>query len=103
MRPHEGSRYELLVEPAGAAPASSMFLAHFDARLGEVNQEYAAKRSSGRLHPPRLHAMRSGWGERLCREDFRAGKRDNQHKWVVMTPQWDEQSRREVERTVDSG
>ena len=99
----EDSRYELLVEPAGPAPSGSRFLTQFDTRLGAVNQEYAAKRASGRLHPPLLHVMRRGWGERLCREDFRAGKRDNQHKWVVMTPQWDEQSRQDVERTIDSG
>jgi hypothetical protein len=95
----EAGRYDLLVEPAGAAPEAATlapFVAAFDEALRELNIEYAAKRSSKRLGPPRVHVMRAGWSERVCRAEFRQGRRDSQHKWAAIRPEWDAESRAEV-------
>lgn len=97
-------RYDLLVE-AGTTPGFEMkglaFLGAFDAALARLNIEYAAKRASKRLGPPRLWVMRPGWSERLCRADFECGKREVQYKWPVIRHEWDAQSRAEVAATLD--
>jgi hypothetical protein len=95
----EQVRYDLLVELAGApGPAAALadFVGAFDRALGSLNIEYAAKRASKRLALPRLHVMRPGWAERLCRAEFRQGRRDNQHKWAALRPEWDDASRSEL-------
>ena len=59
----ETCRYDLLVEPRGAgldAPGAEAFARAIDEALGRVNVEYAAKRRSRRLGPPRLCVMRAG-------------------------------------------
>jgi hypothetical protein len=40
--------------------------------------------------------MRRGWAERLCRTEFRQGRRDNQHKWASIRSEWDAESRAEL-------
>lgn len=93
----EGARYDLLIELAHpAAGALGAFATAFDRGLAGVNPEYASKRASARLAPPRLHVMRPGWSERLCRQEFARGRRDVQHKWSAMRPEWDDASRAEV-------
>jgi hypothetical protein len=97
----EELRYDLLIEPVSGAPASlERFLAVFEAALAVANVEYASKRGSRRLGPPRLHLMAQGWSERLCRQDFALGRREHQHKWKAIAAEWDAASRREVMRTV---
>jgi hypothetical protein len=95
----EASRYDLLVELPGAAatPASlTDFAATFDRALATVNVEYAGKRASARLGPPRLFVMRPGWSERLCRQEFARGRREIQHKWSAIRLEWDAASRAEI-------
>jgi len=102
----EAARYGLLVELPRAAEcerALQHFTAAFDRSLAEVNVEYKSKRASARLASPRLAVMREGWAERRCREEFARGRREIQHKWIVMCPQWDESSRAEVLRQVEEG
>ncbi|HEV8586470.1 MAG TPA: GH3 auxin-responsive promoter family protein [Methylomirabilota bacterium] len=100
----EATRYDLLVElprPAADTPALAGFLAAFDRGLGQVNVEYASKRASGRLHPPRLFVMRPGWSERLCGADFARGRREAQHKWSPIVPEWDAASRAEILQALE--
>jgi hypothetical protein len=94
----EDSRYDLLVELRSAAVPDALrrFLGAFDDALARVNIEYASKRASRRLGPPRLHLMRPGWAERVCRREITAGRREVQHKWSAMRPEWDDASRSEV-------
>lgn len=92
-------RYDLLLETHSeiASPEQTRkFLATFDASLAASNVEYASKRQSRRLLPPRLFLMRAGWADRLCRADFRAGKREAQYKWPAIRDAWDDASRAEV-------
>jgi GH3 auxin-responsive promoter len=100
----EASRYDLLLEPSRSGVdirSLPLFVTAFDHALADVNVEYAAKRDSARLGLPRLHLMRPGWSERLCRQEFAQGRRDVQHKWTVLTPEWDTRSREEVLTTLD--
>jgi hypothetical protein len=96
-------RYDLLLEthtPVESQNMTGAFLTAFDAALAASNAEYASKRKSRRLLPPRLHLMRSGWAERLSRADFRAGKREAQYKWPAIRDAWDDQSRAEIAGSV---
>jgi len=72
------------------------FLIEFDRALARKNCEYASRRASERLNAPRLWAMRSGWSERVAREDFRAGRREAQYKWRQLALEWDPISRAEL-------
>ncbi len=99
----EAGRYDLLVELARPSPdlgTLAQFAATFDRSLASLNIEYAAKRSSKRLGPPRLHVMRPGWAEQLCQAEFRQGRRDNQHKWAALRPEWDGESRAAVVQSL---
>jgi GH3 auxin-responsive promoter len=96
-------RYDLLLEtrsPVEAPGAAHRFAEAFDRSLCASNIEYASKRKSRRLLPPLLHLMRRGWADRLCRADFRAGKREAQYKWPAIRDEWDEASRAEVTATI---
>jgi len=99
----EASRYDLLVElergTSAAAPLAD-FVAAFDRTLASVNIEYAAKRGSKRLARPRLHVMRPGWAEKMCRREFSQGRRESQHKWKTIRGEWDDASRAEVVETL---
>jgi hypothetical protein len=99
----DGLRHDLLVEALEAVTEgrARRFADAFDRRLANLNSEYAAKRRSGRLHPPRIHAMRSGWSERIARAEFARGRREQQFKWVTLPSAWDHASRADVELTVD--
>ena len=102
----ETCRYDLLVEPRGAgldAPGAEAFARAIDEALGRANVEYAAKRRSRRLGPPRLCVMRAGWAERQCRAEFARGRREGQHKWPAIQPAWDRESRGEVVRVGGEG
>jgi hypothetical protein len=100
----EACRYDLLVEPHGADPAdpeARRFLGAFDRALVRLNVEYASKRASRRLGPPRLHLMPPGWSERQCRADFHRGRREVQYKWPAIRLEWDDASRRERARCLE--
>jgi hypothetical protein len=101
----EAARYDLLIELSRPAPAGALtaFIDSFDRSLAGVNGEYASKRDSGRLGAPRLCLMRPGWSERVCHREFASGRRDLQHKWSALRPEWDEASRGEVVERVDLG
>lgn len=102
----DASRYDLLVECRRGAPSDPQglaFLGAFDDALAALNVEYAAKRASKRLGPPRLCLMSAGWSERVSRAEFQSGKREVQYKWVAIRLEWDEASRREVLRRLDPG
>ncbi len=101
----EQSRYDLLVElhgDLGSDAQGCTFLHAFDHALSALNIEYASKRASKRLGPSRLFVMQPGWAERLCRADFRSGKREFQYKWPAIRPAWDDASRAEVLRNLDA-
>jgi hypothetical protein len=99
-------RYDLLIErPPSTTPdvRGEAFLSAFDEALSRLNVEYAQKRSSKRLGPPRLFVMRPGWSERQCRAEFRQGRRDNQHKWPAIGHTWDDASRADIAGHVEAG
>jgi len=99
------SRYDLLVEIRGELGPDAeglVFLGAVDQALSRLNIEYASKRASKRLGPPRLRVMRPGWSERLCRADFRKGKREFQYKWPAIRLVWDDASRQEVVRCLEA-
>src|SRR5439155_333388 len=104
--------FEFVPEEAIEEPAPHPLLAHelelgrryyaiVSGGNGDVNIEYASKRASARLHRPRLFVMRAGWSERLCRADFARGRREAQHKWSSIVPEWDAASRGEVQQRID--
>jgi hypothetical protein len=45
--------------------------------------------------------MRPGWPERVCRQEIAPGRRESQHKWSALRPEWDEVSRLDVAQVVD--
>ena len=55
-----------------------------DDLLCECNIEYAAKRKSGRLHPPRIHLMKPGWEQAAQLEHASFSRRDSQYKWLPL-------------------
>ena len=55
-----------------------------DDALGELNIEYKAKRSSGRLKAPILQVMKSGWYERQKQKLVEEGKRLFQAKTILL-------------------
>jgi hypothetical protein len=99
----EACRHDLLIESRGAVPdaAARAFLGAFERALAGLNCEYAAKRASRRLGPPRLALMRAGWSEAVCRADCAAGQRERQYKWAAIRLDWDPASRAAVLRTYD--
>lgn len=92
------SRYDVLIETRSTVcPANAgTFLEAFDRTLAACNVEYAGKRASRRLAPPRLHLMRPGWSQRFAAADISRGKREAQYKWQQITQAWDELDRREA-------
>ncbi|MEB3237174.1 MAG: GH3 auxin-responsive promoter family protein [Candidatus Sericytochromatia bacterium] len=92
----ERMAYDLLLEPSGApwtAEAAARVAAGLDDGLSRRNIEYASKRKSGRLGPPRPVLMRAGWAEALSRAAFARGRREAQFKWNPLADAWDEESR----------
>ena len=80
------SLYVFKVEFDGALPPEKRlpFLQRLDEALGELNIEYQAKRASGRLGPPLLQVMKSGWYERGKQQLVAEGKRLFQAKTVLL-------------------
>jgi GH3 auxin-responsive promoter len=79
------SRYVFKVE-AGQLSAESHgdLLRAIDQALGELNIEYQAKRSSGRLRAPILQVMRTGWYQRQKQQLVAEGKRLFQAKTILL-------------------
>ena len=103
----ESSRYDLLIEPANKNLSERVLLnfsAALDQELSQCNDEYRQKRKSHRLHPPRVFEMKEGWYQRRWRSDVVSrGKRDYQYKWPVIGLLWDDETREEVVRQLDTG
>jgi hypothetical protein len=80
------SRYILMAESKQGLPpmARGPLLRVFDSELRKLNLEYGAKRSSGRLHMPVLHVMRSGWYAAGRKAHADAGGRVFQAKTIVL-------------------
>ncbi|MEC9073378.1 MAG: GH3 auxin-responsive promoter family protein, partial [Myxococcota bacterium] len=102
----DASRYDMLFEPTRSDTGDEelkRFVHAFDQSLCEVNVEYPTKRNSGRLHLPRLFVMNAGWSERVIRTDvIEQGRRDSQYKWNYIQQSWDERTRAEVARQVET-
>jgi hypothetical protein len=83
-------RYDLVVELEATQPPDTLgrFLGAFDEALKALNSEYASKRDSGRLLPPRLTLMQSGWSDREKQRQVEVGKRDVQFKWPLIQDAW---------------
>jgi hypothetical protein len=81
------ARYVFRVEFAAPVDNASQrrFLAELDRQLAALNQEYRAKRESGRLGPPVLHVMREGWYERARRRQVAGGARAFQAKTELLS------------------
>lgn len=91
--------HDLLIEFAAPLPdraSLAAFLESVDGSLQDENAEYRSKRVSGRLRAPELYVMRPRWSEEICRSEFRAGRRESQHKWKAMGVGWDDPSRAAV-------
>jgi hypothetical protein len=81
------SLYEVYIEPEGGfLPASlaTSLAASLDEALGAMNMEYAAKRASDRLKPPRLFALRDGASEAYKAHYLARGQREGQFKPVIL-------------------
>jgi hypothetical protein len=77
--------YRLYLEDArGSLAADHAFADAVDTHLGSRNIEYYAKRSSGRLRPLSVIALRGGSGEVYKAASVRAGQREGQYKPVVL-------------------
>ena len=87
-------RYDLLVEPSGRPASTTIgaeaFARAVDEALGRVNVEYAAEAAVPPARRRRASCvMRAGWAERQCRSEFARGRREGQHKWRAIQPEWD--------------
>ena len=79
------SAYRLFIELDGnGRPDAREIGAAVDARLGELNIEYHAKRESGRLGPLTVAWLRRGTGEAYKAAGVRAGQREGQFKPRVL-------------------
>ena len=79
------SAYRLFIELEGdGRPDAREIGAAVDARLGELNIEYHAKRESGRLGPLTVAWLRRGTGEAYKAAGVRAGQREGQFKPRVL-------------------
>lgn len=80
----EKSRYEFLVEfAADGAPARLCEV--IDAKLGDLNMEYRAKRESLRLKAPCLHVLKKGAFERYRAKRVADGVREAQFKVTLLS------------------
>ncbi|MEZ4483270.1 MAG: GH3 auxin-responsive promoter family protein [Syntrophotaleaceae bacterium] len=79
------SRYIFKVEAGQLAAEHHVdLLRAIDQALGELNIEYQAKRSSGRLRAPILQVMRTGWYQRQKQQLVADGKRLFQAKTILL-------------------
>ena len=101
----EESRYNIYVElNAEVSPdlLRDEVIPELDRILARVNVEYAQKRSSKRLHLPRLHLMRSGWAKEEYRRGAASGKRDTQYKWQILCPEPRPEDARAIAYTIEA-
>jgi hypothetical protein len=80
-------RYEVFLaiqQRPSAEFLRNTLLPALDASLCGCNIEYAAKRQSGRLHPPRIHLMDDTWEYAVQLEHASFSKRDTQYKWIPL-------------------
>ncbi|MGH8129382.1 MAG: GH3 family domain-containing protein [Steroidobacteraceae bacterium] len=78
-------RYRLYLEVgAGSAMRAAELARAVDARLGEINVEYRAKRASGRLGPLSASFLATGTAEAYKRYCVAAGQREGQFKTVAL-------------------
>lgn len=81
----DAALYRVYVEPAAPASADAASLAAaIDARLAELNIEYRAKRTSGRLRAPSVRWLRPGTLDALRRYAVERGQREGQFKTVAL-------------------
>lgn len=85
----EASSYALLLEPDDGLPPEAEKVAAaigvaMDERLGELNIEYHAKRTSGRLRPPTVAWLKRGAAEAHKAACVQAGQREGQFKPAVL-------------------
>lgn len=84
---YEALRCEIFLQ-ADPAPSRACWLAtvlpFLDDALAEANIEYAGRRRSKRLKPPRLHIMDASWEDDVRRSSLKTGHRDIQHKWRMI-------------------
>lgn len=98
-------RYEVFLDiPQDISVAFSRdtLLPALDASLCECNIEYAAKRKSGRLHPPRMHLMQAGWEHAAQLEHESFSKRDTQYKWLPLVSETIDVDVRCIRLTLES-
>jgi hypothetical protein len=83
----EASRYDLYVEFPFASDVRhhTAFAAAVDRALAEVNVEYEAKRSSGRLNPPRVLPLVRDAFERYRELRLEEGAYSGQLKWLHLS------------------
>lgn len=80
-------RYEVFLDIQQKPSADFLrdtVLPALDESLCECNIEYAAKRWSGRLQPPRIHLMDDTWEHTAQLEHASFSKRDTQYKWIPL-------------------
>jgi hypothetical protein len=81
--------YRLCYEPADGAGERARagvepFAADLDRALADLNLEYAAKRSSGRIRSLRVRVLRAGSFDRYKRACLARGQREGQFKIVAL-------------------
>jgi hypothetical protein len=99
-------RYDVFLDIPRDLPADFLrdaILPSLDGSLCECNIEYAAKRKSGRLHPPRIHLMMPGWEHAAQLEHASFSKRDTQYKWLPLVSEMLAVDLRYIGRSVESG
>lgn len=75
------SRYDVLIEAKELDSRSAdAFATELDESLMEANVEYADKRRSSRLKPPRVVLLKAGTGEAVKRHAVAQGQRETQYK-----------------------
>lgn len=82
----ERNVYRLYIEPAvlARAPDATQLAGEIDRRLAELNIEYEAKRSSGRLAPLELYWLQPGAGEAYKAHAVKKGQREGQFKTIAL-------------------
>jgi hypothetical protein len=75
----EASRYTLCLEQGATTVDVQVAL---EARLGDLNIEFKAKRASGRLQPVRVLQLRLGTGEAYRQHCVSRGQREAQFKFI---------------------
>ena len=82
--------YRLVIEwPAYSESSGQLLLESVERKLGELNLEYAQKRSSGRLDPLELVPVRSGTAQAYKEHCLHQGQREGQFKIIALQYQRD--------------